>query len=316
LKSVLEEQWQPAGSSRPFLKLGLSDTVEYTYDPAAAAGDHIDAVYVDGEPVDAAATYRVTVNSFLASGGDNFATLAQGTNRADTGKIDLQSMVDYFEANPVAAPDYAQRAVGAQLTAPADAAGYAPGESVTLALSSLLFSAGEPNAGTAVVSADGVELGSAPIDPAIVDTTDEVGRASVAVTIPADAATGTLVLTVTVPETGTQIDVPIAVVAPEEPAEKLPTSTSGSANKLIVFGNSPVTYSVAVRADGVVPTGEVVVYDGLRPLTTITLDEADGGRDTVTLPRLGRGLHLLTARYQGNDELLGSFGWPSLVIVF
>ncbi|GAB2457855.1 5'-nucleotidase [Conyzicola lurida] len=316
LKSVLEEQWQPAGSSRPFLKLGLSDTVEYTYDPAAAAGDHIDAIYVDGEPVDAAATYRVTVNSFLASGGDNFVTLAQGTNRADTGKIDLQSMVDYFEANPVATPDYAQRAVGAQLTAPADAAGYAPGESLTLTLSSLLFSAGEPNAGTAVVSADGVELGSAPIDPAIVDTTDEVGRASVAVTIPADAPTGTLVLTVTVPETGTQIDVPVAVVAPEEPAEKLPTSTSGSANKLIVFGNSPVTYSVTVRADGVVPTGNVVVYDGLRPLTTITLDEADGGRDTVTLPRLGRGLHLLTARYEGNDELLGSFGWPSLVIVF
>jgi 5'-nucleotidase len=314
LKSVLEEQWQPAGSSRPFLKLGVSKALEYTYDPAAAAGDHIDAIYVAGKLVAPSDTFTVTVNSFLAAGGDNFATLAQGTNRADSGRIDLQSMVDYFEANPVASPDYAQRSVGVSLTPAATAEGYAPGDTVTLALSSLLFSNGEPNAGTAVVSAGGVELGRAAIDPTIVDTTDEVGRASVAITIPANTPTGTLVLTVSVPETGTAIDVPIQVVAAPPPAEKKASSTSGSANKLLVFGNSPVTYSVRVRADGVVPTGDVAIYDGLRQISTVTLDAS--GRGTVTLPKLGRGLHLLIPRYEGNDELLGSTGWPSLVLVF
>jgi 5'-nucleotidase len=314
LKSVLEEQWQPAGSSRPFLKLGVSKALEYTYDPAAAAGDHIDAIYVAGKLVAPSDTFTVTVNSFLAAGGDNFATLAQGTNRADSGRIDLQSMVDYFEANPVASPDYAQRSVGVSLTPAATADGYAPGDTVTLALSSLLFSNGEPNAGTAVVSAGGVELGRAAIDPTIVDTTDEVGRASVAITIPANTPTGTLVLTVSVPETGTAIDVPVQVVAAPPPAEKKASSTSGSANKLLVFGNSPVTYSVRVRADGVAPTGDVAIYDGLRRISTVTLDAS--GRGTVTLPKLGRGLHLLIPRYEGNDELLGSTGWPSLVLVF
>ena len=38
------------------------------------------------------------MNSFLASGGDNFAVVpAEGTNKADSGKIDLESMVDWFE---------------------------------------------------------------------------------------------------------------------------------------------------------------------------------------------------------------------------
>ena len=312
LKSVLEEQWQPAGASRPFLKLGASESLQYTYDPAAAAGDHVDAIYVNGELAGEGETYRVTVNSFLASGGDNFATLAQGTNRADSGKVDLQSMVEYFEANPVANPDYAQRAVGVTVGA---AGPFAPGDQVTLALSSLLFSNGEPNAGTAVVSADGVELASAPIDPTIVDTTDEVGRASVTVTIPDDAVTGDLVLTVTVPETGTSVDVPLAVVATPPPVEKKQSSTSGSANKLLVFGSTPVKYSVTVRADGVVPTGDVAIYDGLRQIATATLTEDSAGKATVTLPKLGRGLHLLTARYEGSETLFGSIGWPSIVLV-
>ena len=215
LKSVLEEQWQPAGASRPFLKLGLSESLKYTYDPDAATGDHIDAIYLNGDLIDPAATYRVTVNSFLASGGDNFFTLAEGTNRSDTGKVDLQSMVDYFEAFPVATPDYAQRAVGATLSAPdADPStgelAYNAGDEVTLDLSSLLFSNGETNAGTVNVDLGNKHLGSAVIDPTIVTATDEVGQASVTFTIP-NGRFGMQTLTVTVPETGTTIDIPINV---------------------------------------------------------------------------------------------------------
>ena len=40
------------------------------------------------------------------------------------------------------------------------------------------------------------------------------------------------------------------------------------------------------------------------------------GRVTITLPRLSRGTHLVTARYSGNDQLTGSTSWPSVVIVF
>ena len=41
-------------------------------------------------------TYSVTVNSFLAAGGDNFIAFADGTDKRDTGKVDLQAMVDYM----------------------------------------------------------------------------------------------------------------------------------------------------------------------------------------------------------------------------
>ena len=36
IKQALEQQWQPAGASRPFLKLGVSKGFEYAYDPTAA----------------------------------------------------------------------------------------------------------------------------------------------------------------------------------------------------------------------------------------------------------------------------------------
>ena len=33
IKAALEQQWQPAGASRPFLKLGISKGFTYTSDP-------------------------------------------------------------------------------------------------------------------------------------------------------------------------------------------------------------------------------------------------------------------------------------------
>ena len=37
IKTVLEQQWQPAGASRPFLKLGISKGFTYTFDRRAGA---------------------------------------------------------------------------------------------------------------------------------------------------------------------------------------------------------------------------------------------------------------------------------------
>ena len=61
----------------------------------------------------------MTVNSFLAAGGDNFRAFAGGTSKQDTGKVDLQAMVDYMaefantaEGDAPLPVDYTQRAVG------------------------------------------------------------------------------------------------------------------------------------------------------------------------------------------------------------
>jgi 2',3'-cyclic-nucleotide 2'-phosphodiesterase (5'-nucleotidase family) len=201
VKAVLEEQWQPAGASRPFLKLGVNEGLSYTYDPTAAQGSHITEIRLDGELLDPAALYTVGANSFLGGGGDNFTTFALpqvAATKADSGKIDLEAMVDYFEAFGSAAPDYAQRAVGVDVVS-------IVGDQATVALSSLDFSTTEPKAGTVTVSLDGVVLDTETVDPSFPSpsTFDEIGRATVSFGIPAGATANSL-FTITTP-TGTEI---------------------------------------------------------------------------------------------------------------
>ncbi len=196
-----------AGRSSSSASAGLT----YTYDPTAAAGAHVTQVMVGDTPLDPSATYRVIANSFLAAGGDNFTTLADGSNVTDTGQVDLQAFVAYMgEFSPVA-PDLKQRAVGVHLDAPAD--GYLPGSTVTVDLSSLLMSdAGTPG-DTVVLSIGKHKVGHDAIDPSIVDTTDEVGRATATFTVP-KSARDALTVTATVKGTGTtaSFTVPLAAV--------------------------------------------------------------------------------------------------------
>src|SRR5690606_31377120 len=187
--SVLEEQWQPEGASRPFLKLGVSAGLFYFYDPAAEPGARITDVFLDGEEIDPDATYRVVTNSFLAQGGDNFATFAEGANHADSGLVDLGAFVDYFDARDVVEVPLGQRAVGVPWNTD-QAASYLPGDEISLDLSSLSFSTDEPKPTELELTLvnpeteEVVEVGTVPVDNSIVDTTDEVGRAAVRVTVP------------------------------------------------------------------------------------------------------------------------------------
>ncbi|MGH3760214.1 ExeM/NucH family extracellular endonuclease [Actinophytocola sp.] len=113
IKQVLEEQWQPAGASRPVLHLGVSKGFTYTYLPDNPQGQRITSMTLNDTPIGPTGTYRVTVNSFLAAGGDNFATLAGGTDRATTGDNDLTMLVDYFAENsPVTADPVFRSSVG------------------------------------------------------------------------------------------------------------------------------------------------------------------------------------------------------------
>ncbi|WNB85401.1 ExeM/NucH family extracellular endonuclease [Cellulomonas sp. ATA003] len=219
---VLEEQWQPAGASRPFLKLGVSEGLTYTYDPTAPAGQHISAVFLDEEPLDLDATYRVVANSFLASGGDNFATLAEGANVQDSGQVDLQAFVDYMREFSPVSPDLAQRAVGVHVVdEPADGT-WAPGDEVTIELSSLLFSGGEQQGSTLTYAVAGGTEQTVPIDATPVDTADDVGRATITVTVPSTAVDGVLAVLAEVEGTGTVVALAVPVDAPSGPT---PTPT-------------------------------------------------------------------------------------------
>jgi 5'-nucleotidase len=113
IKQALEEQWQPAGASRPKLHLGVSHGFAYTYLPDNPAGQRITGMTLNGQPLSLTGTYRVTVNSFLAAGGDNFFTLAQGTDVVTTGDNDLTMLTEYIaEHTPVTADPAPRSSVG------------------------------------------------------------------------------------------------------------------------------------------------------------------------------------------------------------
>ena len=107
--SALEQQCQPAGSSRPFLHLGVSDGFTYNLATTIVAGDctavTISNVNLDGIPLVAGNTYIVTVNSFLSDGGDNFTVFDAITSPKLDGGNDLQALANYLAAfGPVAPP--------------------------------------------------------------------------------------------------------------------------------------------------------------------------------------------------------------------
>jgi len=262
LKQLLEEQWQPDGASRPFLHLGASDGFEWSYDPTAARGEHITGLWLDGEEIDPAASYSVVANSFLAAGGDNFTTFAEGANPADTGQVDLESMVQYLDEFASASPlavDYSQDSVGAVLpeTAPAS---YSPGDTLEMELSSLVL---PPTSDVASLSDDEVELsiggkslGSFPVDKTISENPDdESGRVSVSATIPAYSGTPEGVL-VTGMTTGTEILVPLAFEAqPEMAVVKAKRNPKGP----LKAGKKKLKVTVKVKVDGEPASGKVVL---------------------------------------------------------
>ncbi|WP_326503430.1 5'-nucleotidase C-terminal domain-containing protein [Rothia nasimurium] len=121
LKTVLEEQWQQnsAGemATRPYLQLGLSSNVTYTYTGSpdaegyATRGSNVLDVYVNGKKVEDADIYTVAIPSFLLGGGDNFGTLSQGTNAKDTALVDSDAFVEYFKNAGTVDPNFAKQAV-------------------------------------------------------------------------------------------------------------------------------------------------------------------------------------------------------------
>ncbi|QIG40832.1 bifunctional metallophosphatase/5'-nucleotidase [Microbacterium sp. 4R-513] len=327
IKTVLEQQWQRTiyngVPTRPFLRLGVSDGFEYTYsqqivteaqqdDPATPKDESLEPVvapkgtitgmWLNDEPIDLAATYSVTVNSFLSTGGDNFRELAKGTAKRDTGKIDLAAMVDYMATFAATTPlpvDYAQHAVQVQF--PADApAQYELGSTVKFDVKSWSMStAVDVKDQSVVVSLGDRVLGSFPLDNAIGTAPyDDYGMTSVSVTLPADAPVGATQLTLTGASTGTSIVVPLTTF------DRADSTTVGWPNKIVTKANGAVQYTVRVWAeDGVVPTGEVSIYDGSTLITTVALTADDEGRVKVKLPKLSKGVHLLWASYSGSDTV-------------
>jgi 5'-nucleotidase len=102
IKTMLEQQW--INQPKPRI-LQVSKGFTYTWDNARPVGDRIltDSIKLNGKPLSADATYRVTVNNFLADGGDGFSVLKEGKNPL-FGPFDIDVFAAYFAGNSPISP--------------------------------------------------------------------------------------------------------------------------------------------------------------------------------------------------------------------
>jgi 5'-nucleotidase len=92
--------------------LQVSNGFNYTWDSAKPYGDRVlaDRMSLNGQHIDPAAAYRVTVNNFLSVGGDGFTVLKDGT-ALQFGVYDVDALYAYFQANSPIAPATPDRIV-------------------------------------------------------------------------------------------------------------------------------------------------------------------------------------------------------------
>lgn len=92
IKAVLEQGFDDVG---PDQALAPSAGFAYRIDRRAPVGSRISAIMLGGRPIDPAAQYRVTMNGFLALGGDGFTVFKSGRG-AVTGPTDIEALEAWF----------------------------------------------------------------------------------------------------------------------------------------------------------------------------------------------------------------------------
>lgn len=105
IDTLLEQQFVGCGQTTGDRILQVSAGFSYTWSASAEPCEKVDpsTIMINGVVVDPAGLYRVTVNSFLADGGDNFTVLVEGTDRLG-GDVDLDALEKYFVANSPVPP--------------------------------------------------------------------------------------------------------------------------------------------------------------------------------------------------------------------
>lgn len=102
LKDMLEQQW--LDPKRPRI-LQVSNGFSYTWDAAKPLGERViaDKMTLNGRPIEAGSGYRVTLNDYLAVGGDGFTVAKQGTS-PQYGGYDADALFAFFRAHGPVGP--------------------------------------------------------------------------------------------------------------------------------------------------------------------------------------------------------------------
>jgi len=108
LRLAIESQLRGSRPRVPLVSRGFG----FTWDAARPDGRRVvpGSMTLDGRVVQPGDRVRVTVNSFMASGGDGYNALDQGTER-QTGVMDVDAFEAYVKAHPGLAPGALDRIV-------------------------------------------------------------------------------------------------------------------------------------------------------------------------------------------------------------
>ncbi|AIY43806.1 5'-nucleotidase [Collimonas arenae] len=99
--ALLEQQsWLDQDRPGGRFMLQVSHGLSYRWDARQPLGQRVvpGSVTLNGVVLDPKKQYRLSVNSFIAQGGDGFSLLTQGTDRIDTGINDLDALSLYLIA--------------------------------------------------------------------------------------------------------------------------------------------------------------------------------------------------------------------------
>ncbi|MQR00694.1 bifunctional metallophosphatase/5'-nucleotidase [Glaciimonas sp. GS1] len=102
LLALLEQQsWLEQDRPSGRIMLQVSHGLSYRWDARRPLGQRVlpGSVKLNGVDLKPQGLYRLSVNSFIAQGGDGFSLLTQGADRVDTGINDLDALTHYLSAS-------------------------------------------------------------------------------------------------------------------------------------------------------------------------------------------------------------------------
>jgi 5'-nucleotidase len=100
LRRLLEQQFVGCHGQGTTRILQVSSTFRYEQTPSATTCDgRIGRIWIDGVEIGAGDSFRVTMNSFLAAGGDGFTVFNEGSE-ALGGAPDIDALAAAFAATP------------------------------------------------------------------------------------------------------------------------------------------------------------------------------------------------------------------------
>lgn len=103
LERIIEAQWRRDGERVLFLQPSIGFTYAWSAERQHGARIVPGSLQLHGRPVRPDDHYRITVNSFLAAGGDGFRHFREGRDRVG-GPLDIDALAEFIRARSADAP--------------------------------------------------------------------------------------------------------------------------------------------------------------------------------------------------------------------